>query len=130
MQEPFMHEGMPAALRGIRAMPPRQRVTVPAKLIQDLLDRAEMVEDIRAFDAAKARGGELIPAAVMDRIWAGENRVRAFREWRGLKQGELARAAGLSQAYVCELEQGKNVSARAGKALARALGVEVGDLLA
>jgi DNA-binding Xre family transcriptional regulator len=128
---PFIHEAMPKSLNRIRALPPRQRVTVPARMIQSLIDRAEMAEDIRAFDAAKAAGGTLFPAEVLARIWDdGVSPVTAFREWRGMKQGELAKAAGLSQAYVCEIEKGKNISARAAKALARALGVEVGDLLA
>jgi len=66
---------------------------------------------------------------VMDRIWNGENRVLVFREWRGLKQGGLAKAAKLSQAYLCEIEKGKNLSARAARALAKALKVDIGDLL-
>ncbi|MDX2144138.1 MAG: helix-turn-helix transcriptional regulator [Rhodospirillaceae bacterium] len=90
----------------------------------------DTTHDIRAFDTAKVMGGALIPASVMDRIWDGENRVVVLREWRGLKQGDLAKASGLSQAYVCEIEKGKNVSARAAKALAKALDVDVGDLLA
>lgn len=71
----------------------------------------------------------MIPAEVMDRIWDGANRVRTFRAWRGLSQGALAKAAGLSQAYLCEIERGKNLSARAAKALAKALAVEIGDLI-
>ena len=89
----------------------------------------EMLLDIRAFDSAKALGGTMVPSTVMDRIWDGENRVMVFREWRGMKQGALAKASGLSQAYVCEIEKGKNISARAAKALAKALDVDVGDLL-
>ncbi len=89
----------------------------------------EMVEDIRAFDVAKAARGALIPAEVMDRIWDGENRVLALREWRGLSQGRLAKSAGLSQSYLCEIEKGKNVSSRAAMALANALVVDVGDVL-
>lgn len=128
-QEPFIHEASPKTLKRIRGLPSGQRVSVSAKVLHTLMDRAEMAEDIRAFDAAKALGGALIPTAVMDRIWDGESRVMAFREWRGMKQGELAKASGLSQAYVCEIEKGKNVSSRAAKALAKALGVDVGDLL-
>lgn len=93
------------------------------------MDRAEAAEDLRAFDAAKAAPGALIPADVMNQIWNGENRVRVLRAWRRMSQGALAEAAGFSQAYVCEIEKGKNVSARATKALARALDVDVGDLL-
>jgi len=117
------------ALNRIRDLSPNQPVTVKAKIIQSLLDRAEMTEDLRAFDAAKAAGGALIPTEVMDRIWDGDARVKVFREWRGMKQGELAKASGLSQAYLCEIEKGKNLSSRAAKALARALDIDVGDLL-
>ena len=91
--------------------------------------RAEMAEDIRAFDAAKAARGALIPAAVMDRIWDGENRVRVFREWRGMIQGELAVAVGISQNYLSEIETGRRKGpAELQKKFARALGVPM-DLL-
>jgi DNA-binding Xre family transcriptional regulator len=116
-------------LRKLRILPKDQPVRVPAGLIHDLMDRAETSEDIRAFDAAKAASGVLIPSNVMARIWGGENRIRVLRSWRQMSQGALADSAGLSQAYLCEIEKGKNLSARAAKALARALEVDVGDLL-
>gem|GEM_PF-6533780 len=128
-QEPFIHDSSPRTLRRVKDFAPRQRLRVEARVLQTLIERADMAEDVRAFDAAKAADGTLIPGAVMDRIWDGANRVMALREWRGLKQGELAATAGLSQAYVCEIEKGKNISARAAKSLAKALGVDVGDLL-
>jgi len=129
-QDPFIHDASPRSLRRVKNFAPRQKVRIEARVLQALIDRADMSEDVRAFDAAKANAGVLVPGEVMDRIWNGANRVTALREWRGLKQGELAAAAGLSQAYVCEIEKGKNISARAAKALAKALAVDVGDLLA
>lgn len=120
---------MPRTLKNVTSLPRRHVVSVQAGLIQDLMERAEMAEDIRALDLARAGGGVMIPAEVMDRIWDGANRVRTFRAWRGLSQGALAKAAGLSQAYLCEIERGKNLSARAAKALAKALAVEIGDLI-
>ncbi len=124
-----VHKASPRTWSRIRKLPPRVPVTVEAGLVQALLDRAELAEDARAYDAAKAAGGALIPADVVRRLWNGENAVRVLRQWRALKQGELAKAAKLSQAYVCEIESGKNLSARAAKSLAKALGVDVGDLL-
>ena len=34
-------------------------------------------------------------------------RIKALREWREVKQGELAKKLGFSQAYLSDLESGK-----------------------
>ena len=57
--------------------------------------------------------------------------VRRLREARGMSGNALAKAAGLSQAQVWELEAGRkrNPSVHVAQALARALGVTVDELL-
>jgi transcriptional regulator with XRE-family HTH domain len=55
--------------------------------------------------------------------------VRDKREARGLSQMKLAALAGLHRTYIGGVERGeRNVSALNLIAIARALGVEVGDL--
>jgi transcriptional regulator with XRE-family HTH domain len=57
--------------------------------------------------------------------------IKKLREAQGLTQEQLAKKAGLSQAYLSQLEAGdkKHPSLPALKRLARALGVPVGELL-
>ena len=74
---------------------------------------------------------ELIPSEVVDRILASDNPVRVWREHRGMKTGDLAAAAGMSQAYVSQIESGKREgSVRAMKAIAAALNVTIDDIVA
>ena len=53
---------------------------------------------VRDFDAKLARGDEeLIPAEFVNRIVDGENKVRVWREYRGMTVKALAEAAGLKR---------------------------------
>ncbi len=76
-----------------------------------LLEEAEMLEDIRDYDAAKAaleRGeDELIPAEVVFAIINGENPIKVWREYRGLTQQQLASESGISKPYLSQIETGK-----------------------
>lgn len=85
---------------------------------------------IRSSARALKEGREVVlPKAVVDRLTDGENTIRVIREWRGMIQGELAAAAGISQNYLSEIENGRRKGpAELQKKFARALGVPV-DLL-
>ena len=76
-----------------------------------LVEQAEMLEDIRDYDAAKAaieRGEEeLIPSEVVFAILDGENPIKVWREFRGLTQQQLAEAVGISKPYLSQIETGK-----------------------
>ena len=108
-------------------------VLVPRADYERLVEAAEQLTDVSAYDEAKRRlaagEDEMLPAAMVERLLAGENALRVWREHRGLSASELAGRAGLSQAYVSQLETGKrDGSVAALGALARALGVDIGDL--
>ncbi len=95
---------------------------------------AEDAEDAAAvarFRARLAAGEEeLVPAAVVDRLLAGESPVRVWREHRGLTQSGLGRASGVNRVVVADIEAGrKGGSVRSLKALAGALGVGIDDLV-
>jgi DNA-binding XRE family transcriptional regulator len=94
---------------------------------------AEMLEDVQAYDEAKrmlAAGEELVPSAVTYAILDGASPVRAWREARGLTQGQLAEAAGISIPYLSQIEAGKRKgSADVLTALARALRVSLDDIV-
>ncbi len=62
----------------------------------------------------------------MDALLDGGNRVKLFREHRGLIQARLAKAAGITQIYVSQIESGKRRgSAPVLRAIARALKVDL-----
>lgn len=81
-----------------------------------------MSSSIALFDAARATDdGFRIPATVANAILDGEQPVKAWREHRGLTQEALAEKAGISKAYLCQIETRKRVgSARILKAIANA----------
>ena len=97
----------------------------------------EAMEDAADLGAAKRvlaeiRSGkqELLPADMVFRIVEGANPVLVWREYRKLTAEGLAKKAGLSRAYVTQIETGvRKGSTRTLRALAKALKVDMEDLL-
>lgn len=86
--------------------------------------------EIQSGAAGGARG-PFVPGDVVARIVGGENPIRVWRQHRGLKLIELAERAGLSHAYLSQLETGKREgSLRAIAAIAWALDVDFDALVA
>jgi DNA-binding XRE family transcriptional regulator len=106
---------------------------VPYDVYVQLVEDAEMLEDIRDYDvamAAIAKGEELIPAEVVYALLDGENRIRVWREYRGLSQAHLAEQAGISAAYLSQIEGGKrDGTAEVLSKLAAILNVSLDDLV-
>jgi DNA-binding XRE family transcriptional regulator len=101
----------------------------------ELLEQAELLEDIRDFErinAAIERGEEeLIPSEIVNAILDGENPVKVWREFRGLTQGQLADAAGISKPYLSQIETGKRKgSTDILSALAKVLKVTLEEVIA
>jgi DNA-binding XRE family transcriptional regulator len=84
---------------------------VPYDTYLQLVEKAEMLQDIQDYDSAKAaleRGeDELIPAEVINAILDGTNPIKAWREYRGMSQQELAEQVGISVPYLSQLETNK-----------------------
>jgi DNA-binding XRE family transcriptional regulator len=111
-----------------------EMVTIPREEYERLLAVAGEAEDavaVARFRARLAAGAEeLVPAALVDRLLAGESPVRVWREHRGLTQSGLARTSGVNRVVVADIEAGrKGGSVRSLKALAAALGVGMDDLV-
>ena len=94
------------------------------------------IADEDAVDLAIARrvledpDQELVPFELVKRMANGEHPVRVWREYRGMKAGDLATAAGVAASYLSDIENGKKPgSAKALKRLAIALNVAVDDLI-
>lgn len=93
----------------------KQVVVISADDYRVLLEKAEMLDDVAAYDRAKvalaAGDDELVPAVVVNAILDGENPVRVWRQHREMSQSQLAEAAGISQAYLAQIETGKRTRA-------------------
>jgi DNA-binding XRE family transcriptional regulator len=107
---------------------------VPIADYRALIEKAEMLDDVATFDKAEAAlaagEDELVPSSIVDALLANENPVKVWRKHRGLSQAALADAAGLSQAYIAQIEAGKREGRiNAYKAIAGILRVDLDDLV-
>lgn len=87
-------------------------------------------DHVREFRRKLAAGEEeLVPAEIVNRIVDGENKVRVWREHRGMTARDLATKAELSVAYLSQIETGaRDGSFETIKKIAAALGISVDDL--
>lgn len=114
--------------------PTGERLVVLAEAdYQALVEAAEDAEDlatVRRFREKLASGEEeLLPAEMVDRILDGENPIRVWREHRGLSVKTLAEKAGITPAYLSQVETGKrDGTVETLKKLAAALDVTLDDL--
>lgn len=111
----------------------QKMAVLPVADYERLLDLAEDRADVLAAAAAEKRrldGEEYLPAAMVDRMLAGESPLRVWRTHRGTTLAALGTAAGVSVGFLSDIELGK----RRGKPglwrkLAEALGVSADDIL-
>jgi DNA-binding XRE family transcriptional regulator len=106
---------------------------IPYEEYERLVEEAEMLRDVRAYDEAKqaiAAGEELVPSEVTYALLDGGHPVRVWREHRGLTQQQLAEAAGISVPYLSQIESGKRRgSAGVLAAIAKELGLSLDDIV-
>ena len=104
-------------------------VVLPEQEYKALLARLEDQDDINAANAVVARGEESFPMTVVDALLEGKTPVKVYREYRGLRAGELATKVGISQGYLSEIESGKKTgSLSVLTRIANALNLELSDL--
>jgi DNA-binding XRE family transcriptional regulator len=108
-------------------------VILPLAEYERLVDAAEDLSDVRAYDRAKQRlatgEDELIPAEFVDRMLDGENKLRVWREYRGLTVKALAEATGLAAPYISQIETGvREGTIETFKKIAAALRVDIDDI--
>lgn len=99
--------------------------------LQEALEDTQDAQAHRDIERKLANGEEeLIPSEFADRLIDGENPIRVWREYRGLKGYQLAEKAGVSATYLSEIETGKKegrVSTLA--AIAGVLNLTIDDLV-
>lgn len=106
---------------------------LPYDMYLRLVEEAEMLQDVRDYDAAKAalESGEeeLVPGEVVFALLDGENPIKVWRNYRGLTQVELAREAGISVPYLSQIETNKRTGTKGVlKTIANALKVTLDDI--
>ncbi|WP_244980386.1 helix-turn-helix domain-containing protein [Brucella anthropi] len=111
-----------------------EMAVLPKADYDKLLEAFEDREDIaaaRTFREKLAAGEEeLIPAEFVNRMIDGENKIKVWRDYRGMSAKALAEAAGISAAYLSQIEKGvREGSLDAMKKIAEALKVTIDELV-
>lgn len=105
-------------------------VVLPVEEYEQLVDSADSAAADKVRRDIAAGTDELVPASVVDKLIAGDNPVRVWRAHRGIPAKALAASAGISSAYLSEIESGrKQGSVSALKAIAAALSLDLDDLV-
>ena len=93
-------------------------------------DLADLIEDAATTAAYhRTRDQECVPIGVVDRLIAGENPVRVWREHRGHSLRHLAERAGIGVGYLSQIENGERKgTVETLKKVAGALDVDLDDL--
>jgi DNA-binding XRE family transcriptional regulator len=91
----------------------RELAVIPVENLRRLMEDAEMLADVKAYDAAKARledgADELIPLEITERRLKGEAALRIWREYRKLTQERLAKKSKVSRALIAAIETNRKV---------------------
>lgn len=96
-----------------------------------LVDAADIAEGHSMRQRLASGEEELLPSDLARRLVAGETPVRVWREHRGISAADLAHQAGLSRAYISQIETGKrHPGVAALRRMAGVLNVDLDDLVA
>ena len=111
----------------------RKMAVLSLEEYERLLDVCDDQADIAAAERAEARrlaGEEYVPVELVERLVAGENALRVWRQYRDLTIGKLAEVSGINKATISLMENDKAHGRPATwRALADALRVTVDDIL-
>jgi DNA-binding XRE family transcriptional regulator len=109
-----------------------EMVILPAVDYERLVRLAEDATDLAVARAALAEfdeGGEALTDAEMRKLLAAPTPLAFWRRKRGLTQAALAKQAGITQAYLAQIEAGRRAGhVRVHRRLAEALRIDVGRL--
>jgi DNA-binding XRE family transcriptional regulator len=95
-----------------------------------LVDQADIARADRIVADIAAGREEVVPAGIVRRLIAGENKIRVWRTHRGLSGRDLAAGAGISAPFLSQLESGKKEgSVSALKKIAAVLRVDLDDIV-
>jgi DNA-binding XRE family transcriptional regulator len=104
-------------------------VVLPYVEYEIFLEALEEQLDIKAIDEFRAGNQKTFPMEIAQKISNGEDKVKVFRELRGMSQSNLAKKAGISRQYLNQIEsKARTGSAKVLKKIADLLDIDV-DLL-
>lgn len=105
---------------------------IPWRLYKRLSEYDSNIDlsDEELYDSAKLADEESFPIDVVDRLLAGENGVKVYRNYRGMTQKQLAELVGINADYLSQIEAGRRTgSTQTLTKLAKALNVDLQELL-
>jgi len=111
-----------------------RKVTIEGKnyVLVSEEDYEDLIDGLSA-NAIMARikaGEETWPAELVRELMETNSRIRTYRKYRGLTMMQLAEAAGISQPYLSDIENGKKAgSVDVLKRIATCLRVDLDDLV-
>lgn len=95
-----------------------------------LIDKADIARADKIMADIETGREEAVPAEIVRRLIAGENKVRVWRTHRGLSGRDLAAGAGVSAPFLSQLESGKKEgSVSVMKRIAAVLRVDLDDIV-
>lgn len=99
--------------------------------LQEALEDAEDIRDIERSLKDIQEGKETtIPGEITFAILEGTSPIRAWREYKNIKMNELSKKAGISPAYLSQIENDKrNPTIDTLKAIARELDIDIDMLI-
>lgn len=105
-------------------------VVLPLADYERLIDKADIAKADRIVADIAAGREEVVPAGIVRRLIAGENKVKVWRTHRGLSGRDLAAGAGVSASFLSQLESGKKEgSVSVMKKIAAVLQVDLDDIV-
>lgn len=105
-------------------------LSIYKQLVERLEDMIDIAECKKIMEQIENGEMETFPASVVNAILDGENKIKVFREYRGLTQAKLAQLSGLSVVMIKKLEaRESDGSIRSLKAIAKALQLDLEDII-
>ena len=84
---------------------------IPYHFYQQLIEDAEMLADIKAYDLAKNKNEESFPSDIVYRlILEEENPIKVYREYRNYSLEELAKRVNISPELLQNIEENINLA--------------------
>ena len=118
--EILKHEGKPVFV----VMPYDEYIA----MVEQLEDKADTADYYAIRDAIKRGDEELIPEEVVKRLLE-ENPIKVWREYRKMKQKELADRVGITSSMLSQIEKNTQLgSLKTLKNIAKALSVDLDDI--
>jgi DNA-binding XRE family transcriptional regulator len=105
-------------------------VVLPYREYEIILETLEEQIDIKAIDEFHMSHQETFPMEIAQKIGNGENKIKVFRELRGISQADFAKKIGISRQYLNQIENKTRIgSAKILKKIADLLDIDVNILI-